>query len=315
MLNRYYWAINAPNGLFLKHHWFAIMDRLTSMSVFVKVADLGSFAAAAKELRLSTMIGKHMRHLEERLGSRLINRSTRRQSLTELGRDYLDHCRRLLEEAEAGDALAEEALREPRGTLRVAAPIAFGSHSLAPTIVRFMKIYSGITVELTLSDRMVDLVEDGIDVAIRVGTLTDSTMMSRSLSPYKAVVCAAPAYLAERGTPTHPRDLVDHDCLSYPWHDRPRWSFFGPEGEIYVDVKSRLHINNGFGVRYAALAGAGIVMQRAELVAEDIAEGRLQALLSDYKIQSRPRHIVWLENRKMTPKLRAFIDFVAEVYR
>src|SRR5712671_3927252 len=242
------------------------MDRLTSMSVFVKVADLGSFAAAAKELRLSpTMIGKHMRHLEERLGSRLINRSTRRQSLTELGRNYLDHCRRLLEEAEAGDALAEEALRAPRGRLRIAAPIAFGSHSLAPTIVKFMKIYPNVTVELTLSDRLVDLVEDGIDAAIRVGALTDSTIMSRSLSPYKAVVCAAPKYLAER------------ECLSYPdWPDGQRWSFFGPEGEVYVDIKSRLQINNGFGIRYAALAGAGIVMQRAELVAEDIAAGRLQ---------------------------------------
>jgi DNA-binding transcriptional LysR family regulator len=293
------------------------MDRLTSMSVFVKVADLGSFAAAAKDLRLSaTMIGKHMRHLEERLGSRLINRSTRRQSLTELGRNYLDHCRRLLEEAEAGDALAEEALRAPRGRLRVAAPIAFGSHSLAPAIVKFMKIYPDVTVELTLSDRLVDLVEDGIDAAIRVGALTDSTIMSRSLSPYKAVVCAAPEYLAERGTPARPSDLVEHECLSYPdWPDGQRWSFFGPEGEVYVEIKSRLQINNGFGIRYAALAGAGIVMQRAELVAEDIAEGRLQALLSNYKIQSRPRHIVWLENRKMTPKLRAFIDFVAEVYR
>jgi DNA-binding transcriptional LysR family regulator len=172
-----------------------------------------------------------------------------------------------------------------------------------------------VTVDLTLSDRMVDLVEDGIDAAIRVGALTDSTMMSRSLSPYKAVVCAAPDYLAERGTPAHPNDLVDHDCLSYPdWHDGLRWSFFGPEGEVQVDVKSRLQINNGFGIRYAALAGAGIVMQRAELVAEDIAKGRLKVLLSNYKIQSRPRHIVWLANRKMTPKLRAFIDYVAKVY-
>ncbi|HMH97538.1 MAG TPA: LysR substrate-binding domain-containing protein [Bradyrhizobium sp.] len=264
------------------------------MSVFVKVADLGSFAAAAKELRLSpTMIGKHMRHLEERLGSLLINRSTRRQSLTELGRNYLDHCRHLLEEAEAGDALAEEALRAPRGRLRVAAPIAFGSHSLAPTIVKFMKRYPEVSVELMLNDRMVDLVEEGIDVAVRVGTLADSTMMSRSLSPYRTVVCASPDYLAERGTPTHPKDLLDHDCLSFPdWTEGPRWSFLGPEGEVHVDIKSRLQINNGFGIRYAALAGAGIVMQRAELVAEDIAAGRLQALLSNYKTQSRPRHLV-----------------------
>ena len=293
------------------------MDRLTSMSVFVKVADLGSFAAAAKELRLSpTMVGKHMRHLEERLGSLLINRSTRRQSLTELGLNYLDHCRHLLEEAEAGEALAEEALRAPRGRLRVAASIAFGAHSLTPIIVKFMKRYPEVTVELTLNDRMVDLVEEGIDVAIRVGTLANSTMMSRSLSPYRTVVCASPIYLAERGTPTHPKDLVDHDCLAFPdWTEGPRWSFLGPEGEVHVTVKSRLQINNGFGIRYAALAGAGIVMQRTELVAEDITEGRLQILLADYRAQSRPRHIVWLQNRKVTPKLRAFIDFIVEAYR
>jgi DNA-binding transcriptional LysR family regulator len=292
------------------------MDRLTSMSVFVKVADLGSFAAAANELRLSpTMIGKHVRYLEERLGSLLINRSTRRQSLTELGRNYLDHCRHLLEEAEAGDALAEETLRAPRGKLRVATSVAFGSYSLASAVVRFMKKYPDVTLELVLSDRMVDLLEEGIDATIRVGELTDSTMMSRSLSPYTGVVCAAPRYLAERGTPTHPKDLVDHECLRYPgWAEGQRWTFFGPEGEIQVDVKCRLTINSAFGILYAALAGAGIVLMRDELLAEHIAAGRLQVLLPNYKTQSRERHIVWLKNRKMTPKLRAFIDFIAEVY-
>jgi DNA-binding transcriptional LysR family regulator len=286
------------------------------MSVFVKVADLGSFAAAANELRLSpTMIGKHVRYLEERLGSLLINRSTRRQSLTELGRSYLDHCRHLLEEAEAGDALAEETLRAPRGKLRVATSVAFGSYSLASAVVRFMKKYPDVTLELVLSDRMVDLLEEGIDATIRVGALTDSTMMSRSLSPYTGVVCAAPRYLAERGTPTHPKDLVDHECLRYPgWAEGQRWTFFGPEGEIQVDVKCRLTINSAFGILYAALAGAGIVLMRDELLAEHIAAGRLQVLLPNYKTQSRERHIVWLKNRKMTPKLRAFIDFIAEVY-
>jgi DNA-binding transcriptional LysR family regulator len=287
------------------------------MSVFAKVADLGSFAAAAKELRLSpTMIGKHIRFLEERLGSQLINRSTRRQSLTELGRDYLDHCRHLLEEAEAGDALAEEALRAPRGRLRIATSVAFGSYSLAPAVVRFMKKYPDVSVELVLSDRMVDLLEEGIDAAIRVGTPTDSTMMSRSLSPYTGVVCAAPGYLAEHGTPMHPRDLVHHQCLRYiGWADGPRWTFLGPEGEIQVIVKSRLTINSTFAIRYAALAGAGIVLMRDEMLAEDISAGRLKVLLPDYKTQSRVRQILWLRNRKMTPKLRAFIDFIVETYR
>lgn len=292
------------------------MDRLTSMAVFVKVADLGSFAGAAKELRLSpTMIGKHIRYLEERLGSMLINRSTRRQSLTELGRSYLDHCRHLLEEAEAGDALAEEALSAPRGKLRIASSIAFGSYSLTPGIVQFMRKYPEITVELVLSDRMADLLEDGIDAAIRVGTLTDSTMMSRSLSPYSGVVCAAPSYLNERGTPTHPKELVHHECLRYPgWADGQRWTFLGPDGELQVHVKSRLTINSAVGIHHAALAGAGIVLMRSEMLAEDIKAGRLRLLFPNYTIQSRPRHLVWLRNRKMTPKLRAFIDFMAKVY-
>jgi len=292
------------------------MDRLTSMSVFAKVADLGSFSAAAKELRMSpTMIGKHIRFLEERLGSQLINRSTRRQSLTELGRSYLDHCRHLLDEAEAGDALVEEAMGAPRGKLRVATSIAFGSYSLAPALVRFMKKYPEVSVDLVLNDKMVDLFEEGLDAAIRVGTLTDSTMMSRSLSPYAGVVCAAPGYLAERGTPAHPSDLVDHECLRYPgWSDGRRWSFLGPDGEVHVEVTSRLTINNAFGIRYAALAGAGIVLMRDELLADDIAAGRLKVVLPNYRTQSRARQILWPKNRKMTPKLRALIDFVVETY-
>ncbi|WP_139861530.1 LysR family transcriptional regulator [Bradyrhizobium ivorense] len=292
------------------------MDRLTSMAVFIKVADLGSFVAAAKDLRLSpTMIGKHIRFLEERIGSQLINRSTRRQGLTELGRHYLEHCRHLLEEAEAGDVLAEHALKAPRGRLRITTSVAFGSYSLAPAVVRFMKKYPEISVDIVLSDRMIDLLEDGIDAAIRVGKLGDSTMMSRSLSAYQGLVCAAPSYLAERGTPACPQDLAHHDCLRYAgWAEGQRWTFFGPDGEVEVEVSSRLSINTAFGIRYAALAGAGIVLMRDELLVDDVAAGRLVPLLPEYRTASRERHIVWLKNRRMTPKLRAFIDFVAEVY-
>ena len=258
---------------------------------------------------------EHIRFLEERLGSQLINRSTRRQNLTELGRDYLDHCRHLLEEAEAGDALAEEALREPHGKLRIATSLAFGSYCLTPAVVQFMKKYPEASIELVLSDRMTDLLKESIDAAIRFGTLTDSTMMSRSLSPYRGVICAAPSYLAERGIPKHPTDLVHHECLRYPgWDDGSRWTLSGPEGEIQVTVSSRLSINSAFGIRHAALAGAGIVLLRDEILADDIASGRLQVLLPDYKIQERTRQILWPKNRKMTPKLRAFIDFIAETY-
>jgi len=292
------------------------MDRLTSMAVFVRVADLGSFAAAAKDLRLSpTMVGKHMRHLEQRLGSLLVNRSTRRQSLTELGRNYVDHCRHVLEEIDAGEALAEESMRTPRGRIRVGSSLTFGAHALAPALVPFLKQYPEITVELELSDRIVDLVDDGLDVAIRVGPLVDSTMMARALSPYHAVVCASPDYIVERGAPHHPRDLLDHECLGFGgWAEGLRWTFIGDEGEISVEVKSRLQINNAFAIRSAALAGAGIVMQRRDLLADDIAAGRLKILLPDYKTLPRPRHVVWLQNRRMTPKLRVFIDYIVGLY-
>jgi DNA-binding transcriptional LysR family regulator len=139
--------------------------------------------------------------------------------------------------------------------------------------------------------------------------------LGRRVSPCTGLVCAAPDYLARRGTPEHPKDLVYHECLRYPdWAKGQRRIFFGPEGEVQVDVKSRLTTNNAFAIRYAALTGASIVLMRDELLAEDVAAGRLQVLLPDYKTQSRARHIVWLKSRKMTPKLRAFIDFVAEVY-
>lgn len=290
------------------------MDRLTSMQVFVRVADLGSFAAAAKDLRLSpTMIGKHIRHLEKRLGLQLINRSTRKQSLTELGQNYLTHCRHVLEEVKAGEAFVEEALRAPRGRLRVAASLTFGSFVLAPALVEFLKRYPDIAIDLQLSDKRADLVDEGIDVALRVGTLSDSSMMSRALSNYQAVVCAAPEYLAAHGVPQHPKDLIHHECLSFPdWMEGPQWVFEGPEGRIAVDVKSRLQINNAFGIRYATLAGAGIAMQRQDTLGDDIARGRLQPILPDYRPLSRPRHIVWPQDRRMTPKLRVFIDFVIE---
>jgi DNA-binding transcriptional LysR family regulator len=299
-----------------QHCGFIIMDRLTSMAVLVRVADLGSFAAAAKELRLSpTMVGKHIRHLEQRLGSLLVNRSTRRQSLTELGRNYVEHCRRILEEIDAGEALAEESMQTPRGRIRVGSSLAFGAHALAPALVPFLKQYPEINIELELTDRMVDLADDDLDVAIRVGPLVGSTMMARALSPYQAVVCASPDYIAERGTPRHPRDLLEHECLGFEvWTEGSRWTFVGDEGEITVEVKSRFQINNAFAIRSAALAGAGIIMQRKDLLAGDIAEGRLRVLLPDYKIQPRPRHIVWLQNRRMTPKLRAFIDYIIKLY-
>ena len=169
---------------------------------------------------------------------------------------------------------------------------------------------------LMKGDGMAGLFEERVDVAIRVGALNDSTMIARSLLPFRQLVCASSDCLAANGAPKHPTDLQQHNCMAFSgWMDGPGWTFFGPEGEIHVEVKGRLQINNAFGIRHAALAGAGIAMLRLEFVNDDLDSGRLVRVLPDYKTLSRPHHLVWLQSRRMTPKLRAFIDYVAELYR
>jgi len=292
------------------------MDRLTSMSVFARTAEVGSFAAAARDLGLSpTMIGKHIRHLEAHLGARLINRTTRSRSLTELGEAYLGHCRRALEEIEEADALVAQTLSVPRGSLRVTSSVSFGSQRLAPALVTFMRRYPDITVQLIMNDRIVNLAEEHFDVGVRVGALPDSSLRSRSLAPYRLVTCAAPDYLARQGVPREPQDLADHNCIGFAlWARGGRWSFRGPDGECSVAVKSRFQTNGGFGMRHAALAGAGIALLPEVLVEKDLAEKRLTRVLPDYVPPSQPMHVVWLASKKLTPKLRSFIDFLVETF-
>ena len=193
-----------------------MMDRLAAMAAFVKAADAGSFAAAAGPLGLSPqMVAKHVAFLEHRLGARLLNRTTRRQSLTEVGREYRERCRIVLAEATAADALAEEAMATPRGRLRISAPVTFGAHGLVPLVIRYLRDHPDVEVDLTLTDRFVDLVEEGYEAVFRIGPLADSSLMARALAPYRLIACASPAYLRARGTPLVPPDLVDHECLGY----------------------------------------------------------------------------------------------------
>src|SRR5260221_2042768 len=185
-----------------RKHWFLIMDRLTSMAMFVKAVEAGSFAAAVPALGLSSpMIGKHVRSLEERIGSRLLNRTTRRQSLTEVGRVFYERCKSVLAEAEAAEALVQDLHAVPRGRLRINAPVTFGSYSLVPMLTRYMRQYPEVAVDLTLTDRVVDLIDEGYEAVIRISPLTDSALVARPLAPYRLIACAAPAYLAERGIP------------------------------------------------------------------------------------------------------------------
>ncbi len=294
------------------------MDRLTSMAVFVKAADSGSFAATASALGLSSqMVGKHVRALEERVGARLLNRTTRRQSLTEFGAAFYERCKLVLAEADAADALAADLRAIPRGRLRVNAPVNFGTYRLVPMLVRYLRQYPEVTVDLTVSDRIVDLVEEGYEAVIRISPLADSTLIARSLAPYRLVACASPSYLAERGTPVVPADLARHECLGFAYWARPpvdEWQFTGADGAHSVRVGSRLAINNGQALRAAALEGFGIILLSQELLEDDLAAGRLVRILPGYEPPSRPMHILFAPDRKPTPKLRSFIDFVVATF-
>ncbi len=288
------------------------------MAVFVKAAETGSFASAGVALGLSSqMVGKHVRFLEAHYGMRLINRTTRRQSLTEAGRAFYERSRAVLAEADAVDALAANLQAEPRGTLRVNAPISFGVHCLVPMLASYLRAYPEVQVDLTLSDRIVDVVDEGYDAVIRIAPLADSGLIARELSPYRLVVCASPAYLAGHGTPEHPADLENHQCLSFAYWAQPTaldWEFSNAQGQTIVRVKSRLSINNGAGLRMAALEGLGIILQPLELVQDDLASGRLVQLLSDYEAPSRPIHLLYSPDRRPTPKLRSFVDHVVAAF-
>ncbi|SDH35574.1 LysR family transcriptional regulator [Paraburkholderia phenazinium] len=294
------------------------MDRLTSMAVFVKAAETGSFTAAAAALGISSqMVGKHIRFLEARYGMQLINRTTRRQSLTEAGHAFFEGSKAVLLEANATEALAANLLAAPRGKLKVNAPVSFGAHSLTPMVAQYLRQYPEVQVDLTLSDRVVDLVDEGYDAVIRIAPLTDSGLIARQLAPYRLVTCAAPAYLAERGIPSRPEDLTNHECLGFAFSTRPpmaEWEFVSAQGVHTVRVTSRFSINNGQGLRSAALAGLGIIQQPREMLNDDLASGRLVQVLPAYEAPARPMYLLFAQDRRPTPKLRSFVDFVVAAF-
>lgn len=290
------------------------MDLLTSMATFVRVVETGSLAAAAKELRLSAaMVGKHLGSLEHRLDARLLNRTTRRQSLTEVGATYYERCKLALASVADAEASVQTLRQAPRGVLRVVAPVTFGVQCLAPALADFLRQNREIKVELTLNDRPVDLIADGYEAAIRIGKLEDSSLIACPLQPYRMLVCASPDYLARHGQPKLPKDLDRHNCIGFMYSDRrDTWRLMGSDGEHRVRVHGNFVANHGTALRAAALAGIGIVMQPEALLAEEVKAGRLKILLADYAPPARPMHLVYLPERRITPKLRTFVDFIVE---
>ncbi|WP_428929430.1 LysR family transcriptional regulator [Marinibacterium sp. SX1] len=292
------------------------MDRLTAMEVFVQAVDAGSFSAAGDVLDMSPqLVGKHVQRLEEHLGVKLLHRTTRRQSLTGFGAAYCERARVILADIAAAETLAAEARAAPTGRLRVNAPVSFGIHTLSPKLAHFMRQCPEVTVDLSLNNRNVDLVEEGFDIAFRVGELPDSGLMAKRLAPYSLVLCAAPSYLEQASPLTSPADLAHHPCLVYAHTElRKRWTFDGPEGRVSVEIAGSFIADHGEPILAAARAGLGVILQPLELVAKDVAAGKLRTVLPDYKIPTRPLHLVYAPDRRATPKLRAFIEFATREF-
>ena len=288
------------------------MDRLTAMSSFVRVVERGSFAAAAAAADMSpAMIGNHIRFLENRLGEPLLNRSTRRQVLTDFGRDYYERCRHILQEVEAAEA-AHRADAGLSGILRVTAPNVLGATVLPAAITRYVRQNPGMKVDLVLDDDRLDLLIERIDLALRIGPLADSSMVQRALPPVPLVPCAAPEYLARRGRPAKPIDLAEHDCLDFFTTGPSIWRFRTPDGLTPVPITGPIRANSGQALRMFALDGLGIAMPPWPLVKRDLEEGTLCEVLRGYTPEPLPLHLLALPGRMDTPKVRQFIAIVSE---
>jgi len=291
------------------------MDRLTSMAVFVKAVDLGSFAAAATALDLSgPMVGKHIRFLEDRLRVRLINRTTRRQSLTEVGRTYYERCRIVLAEAETADTLAAEQSSEPRGRLRVAMPVHFGRRCVVPVLLELVRAYPALELDLALNDRIVDLAEDGYDLAIRTGELDDKAgVIARRVARQRMIVCASPAYLDRHGRPQGIADLGAHQAVVYSrsGHTRP-WLF--PRGDgapVAVTPVSRLRLDDLDAIADAVTSGMGLGWLPSWLVRDRLEAGALVQPLADAPEFPYDCHALWLRTPHLPRKVRLAVDALA----
>ncbi|MBB4867015.1 DNA-binding transcriptional LysR family regulator [Pseudomonas nitritireducens] len=292
------------------------MDRLTSMAVFVRAVDLGSFAAAAQDLEMSApMVGKHVRFLEERLGAQLLVRSTRRQSLTEAGRIYYERCRALLADAEAADILAAGEVAEPRGRLRVAMPVHFGRHCVAPVLLQLAQRFTHLELDLRFSDRLTDLAEEQIDLAIRTGEPEPRAgVIARRIGRQRMMLCAAPAYLEEQGRPPGIDELAGHRLLVYHRSGRINPWLFPREGQPPTEFapNSRLRFDDLAAIADAAKQGLGIAWLPSWLVGDAIHAGELEELLAQQSGFPYDVYATWLQTSQLPRKVRLAIDALIE---
>jgi len=287
------------------------MDRFEDMRCFVHVAELQSVTRAAETLSLApSAVSRRLKDLEERLGAQLLSRTTRRMSLTEAGQVFFRRARQILADIEEAESEVSDASHGLTGQLRLAAPLSFGLSHLSPVVCEFLATHPGLAVDLDLSDRQVDLVGEGFDLALRIGVLPDSTLIARRLCEVRMLACASPAFLDREGRPRAPDDLRRMPALCYAGSDRHDiWRFSLPDGgESGVQVRMRMRASNGDVLRDAAAAGLGVTLQPSFIVAEDLAEGRLELVLPAVRWTTVAIHLVYPETRHLSAKARAFIE-------
>ncbi|WP_312512566.1 LysR family transcriptional regulator [Stutzerimonas nitrititolerans] len=293
-----------------------MLDRITGMRIFVRAVSAGSLSAAGRHLGISpAMATKHVDALEAHLGVKLLHRTTRRLSLTEAGSDYLEACLRILPEIEEAEASAASQRVEARGLLRMNVPLTFGSRYIAPLVPAFSQRHPAVRVELGLNDSQVDLIDGGWDMAVRIGRLADSTLQARRLADCPLVVCAAPAYLDERGVPRKVADLTQHNCLSYTLSQSKDWAF-GRDGNARVTVSGDLLANNGSALVAAAVGGQGIIYQPQFIVAGALRRGELVVLeLDKPAMDVGGIHLLYPPDRRPPAKVRVMADYLIESFK
>ncbi|WP_347557907.1 LysR family transcriptional regulator [Robbsia sp. KACC 23696] len=289
-------------------------DKLAGMQMFVRVVEAGSFASAAAISDVTpTMVAKHIREIEQRLGAKLLHRTTRRHQLTEVGALYYERCKRALHEFEQAEASAAELRSTPRGTLRIVAPVSFGSERLTPVLTEYLEIHPEANIDLVLDNAPIDVIREGYHLAIHIGDIDSADLVARPLNAYRRILAASPDYVKRYGQPETPEQLREHRCLglSY-WRTREFfWTLVGPdEQQCHVPVKGRFTASDGRALRAAALQGVGIALQPELLLADDIASGRLLPILPAWCYAAAPMYLVHARDQRPTALLRTAIDFL-----
>lgn len=288
------------------------MDKLTSMNVFVRVAKSGSFAGGARDMSISrAMATKHIMQLEQNLGTRLFNRTTRSLSLTEAGATYLDRCQQVLTDIEEMEAAATQLQTEPRGTLRISAPPVFGATQISPVLSEFLKSHPDLNVEITLKGSPGDIIDEGIDIAFFLGDLEDTSLIARKMVSSPMVVCGSPEYFKKHGSPQHPEDLKQHSCLvNWAIIPRDQWQFNSKKGSQTIKVNGRMQANVADPIRIAAINDLGLVLLPRYIVGRDIEKGKLQVVLQNYPLAPLNIYAVYPHRKYLSAKVQAFLEFL-----